>query len=179
MATDFPAVLRSVRDRLVEYEVVSRPELVQFIARDGSGRSGSLPHLTGDRDVLLRVKGMRSPLDIVQSAGRLARMYRTIEVILRTRDARDKPGSDEAWLAREDQHLDFEHEVLDALQMFHPTMPRVDDVPGIEIIGEPMRFLTSTDPDHRLEAAGREQGWGSSVMLFEVMYEPDIDQTWQ
>lgn len=176
MATDFPTILTALRKHLVDDGVVASKEAVIFVAR-----TDDLPHLKGDKDILVRPGGLRPPQDIVQGAGRLSRIYRVVELILRTRVAKDKRGSDEIWLNDDDRGLfAFEMAVIDSLQMFQPTATNpADPSTEIEILGEPMRLLPTTPPDHRIETQGRKEGWGSSTMPFEVMFELDIDQTRQ
>lgn len=160
-------ILDAIAQRLVEDRVVSALDRVFAIA---TSQVDDLPHLTGDRDIMLRVKGMTRPPDIAQGAGRLARVYRNLDVILRSRDSRDKFTEAEQWLKDAQLgHLRFEREVFNALDMFHP-----EDDDGALLIGEPMRFLRSADPERKIKSQGKIQGWGTSVMMFELMFEPEL-----
>src|SRR4051812_33496662 len=94
-ASRFDEVLVAVRDRLLSLDVfVGNANGVRIIADDPS----AVPPLTGDRDLLIIGGGGIVNAAVADGSGRAQTpMRRTIEVAVRTRDARDPLDSDQAW----------------------------------------------------------------------------------
>jgi len=129
-----------------------------------------VPHLLGDREVLIRVLGERPDRQAIDGAGRAVnRRERRIQVECRTRLFLDVSHEDRLRLTHASLgHLALEDTVCDALESLLPA----DDSQNVLVAGV-VRCQDLSDPKADHEA--RE--WVSSKWSVELPYDRDLDLT--
>lgn len=127
------------------------------------------PHLRGDKDILLRAGRFDVDGQEVAAAGRIAtKVTRILEITPRTRVGLDQSDRDDEWLLDTTRgYFELEDTIVDALQLFAPL-----DASRNMLTIEPMRLLGGSIPQK-----SRDPLWGDSVLLFQVKYYLDLDQT--
>lgn len=122
------------------------------------------PHLQGDFDLLLRLRGFSPDQGWQMGAMKVAlEIKERVEVSVRTRLQTDEPGTARQWL--EDAtlgHLQLRDLVL-GLAGFIPTNAAGDALTNCEIL------LTPSQPP-RPDAEGASPAWGEERLSFEVSY---------
>lgn len=130
-----------------------------------------VPHLMGDQDVLLRVRGESPNANVIDAAGRYDnRRERKVTVTMRCRALLDITGQDGIRLT--DQTLGLltlEDTVLDALETFLVT----DDLSNL-IAAAPIRMGALSDPE--FGGAENRGAWVSSSFDLEIPYERAVTQ---
>lgn len=161
----FREIVEAVALELHCREVIPEFSRVIPIARD----QGSVPHMVGDRDILLRPRGFRGINSTDLGAGRWhRRVQRYLDVVARSRTALDPVGSDKQFLLRADLgHLDFEERIIDVLDMWDAR-----DADGEMLTCAPIRFVTVSDAGKEFSADGK---WGASAIRFEIEYALKLD----
>jgi hypothetical protein len=157
--------LAAITAQLAEKKVVTDPARVLVIARDQS----QVPFIDSEMDILLRVRSLTVDDAQYIGAGReFCRNDRIIDVIPRTRDARDDVATDLAWLTDETLgHLALEDQIYDALEEFSPV--RAAD--GMDLLIVPLHLLRTSDPVRGTRASNAAWTWGHSVMSFMASYQ--------
>lgn len=152
-------------------KVVKDPNRIYVVA---NRPAQAMPHLVGDRDLIIRVRGFSVGDGNILGAGRSnTTIKRLIDIVLRDRMAVDQSSADLQWLTKEGLgHLDGEDQIIDAMQMWLGN----DAENELLLVGEgePVRIVGGAD-------AAREFGsgdgkWGSSAITLEVVYRQEMDQ---
>jgi hypothetical protein len=164
--TKLPAVLRSVRARLVA--VLGWPEARVIVDARGDADADSVT-VQADRYVRLRVES-RTPDPNVEGRGRVyPDMHARISVTVRSRTDIDAANSDLVALTDESLgHLNHEEDVWDALYCFQPV-----DSSGNWLVRQPIVPAQATAPRKP------PKGWMQSALEFGVIYILDLDQSYQ
>jgi len=161
--TKLSPILAAVRDRLIT-RLRFNPARVIVSLRPVTEAENQ-----AEQYVLIRPAAQAMNEPIINGAGRIdARTTRRIGIYLRTRLLTDEPYDDERWLTDASfGHLDQEHVIIDALEMFLPT-----DKDENALLYEPIRLRPSPQP----EKDPIPDGWGQSGLEFDASYELDLDQ---
>jgi hypothetical protein len=167
MAAKFREIILALVTKV--HEVVADDASVIVVARR------ELPALTGDFDVLLRVRNMRDTEGTTDAAGRQAMFIRRyIDVIMRARQYADVSRQDLQWLTDETNGiLELEYQLMDLLQLWFPIAGDGGDEPTPLLI-EPARIITGDDPIRDL-IQGRGQvnsdpGYGTLGFRLDTYY---------
>lgn len=161
----FSAIIAAVRTELATNVLSDLNRVIPLARRK------TTPKLTGDQDILLRVKGANLQPGVEGGGRHYMPMRRILEVIPRSRKGTDEVGKDTNWLLEElDGFLALEDKIINRLELFMPTSR--DSATHLTI--EPMRFLGTVDPDKDIDPDGK---WGASVLQYEVIYQQDLDVT--
>lgn len=172
----FADILQAIRKEIVRLRVIDDIDRVILVAR-----RTTVPNLVAEKDILIRV----NPTQVVTSVEGQGRHYtkirRMIEVIPRVRLSLDEVGRDEQWLVNEELGIiAFEDAIIDALQLFQPPNTTGANDPAADgaayLNSEPMRLVSITIPEKSNEPNSK---WGSSTMLWEIMYQQVLDQSRQ
>src|SRR5262245_61738184 len=145
------------------------PERVGLVQR------GEVPfNAHGDNYIYLRLESSTFDQPDVKGAGRIdLRWNCRFSVTIRSRLALDESNMDWLWLTDEALgHVATIDMVLEALTMYAP-----EDADRNLLVAEPIRPLSVSRPAKEL---GNEQfpnkEWGESVILFEMVFEQQLDQ---
>jgi hypothetical protein len=127
----------------------------------------TIPHFRGEKDCVLRILGERPDEAAIRGAGRLNdQRTRGIQLIIRTRMATDRAGSDERHLLNEDVgHVAVEDQVFNALEIFWPA-----DVASNALTNCPIRLGPLTDAVEDVELPE----WLSSSVVIEIDYSRNV-----
>lgn len=98
------------------------------------------------------------------------RVVRRVAVEVKTRLALDEAGDSEQWLTHALGHLDHEHAVIDALELFVPKQG--DDW----LVYQPLKLVPTSDPQR---PDPEKSEWGKSVSEWDVCFVLALDQSRQ
>jgi hypothetical protein len=160
--TDLSPLLLRLATRLVERNVIG-PSSVLVTAK----RPKDVPHLVGEKDILLRV-GPEANVGTDEGGGEYDTRSRCVfQLVCRTRCELDEAESDRLRLTDSSLgHLVFRGKARKAVQLFWPDVTQdLDTV-------EPLHWLRTSDP----EPDARDPNWLSSVVEFEAVYPADMDR---
>lgn len=167
----FGTILSAIQAQLVNitgFETTA----VKLIGR----KDGLVPHLMGDRDILVRPSGFVVPVDQEEASGRIAtRLDRTVYIFPRVRMGRDEVDRDTQWLIDPENGIfALEETVLDALLDWLPT-----DQDGNELTSRGLWLTRGTEAEKEL-AGDRSKptlmsNWGHSCLAFSAYYLPNIN----
>lgn len=142
----------------------------------GRSRPQDLPALVGEKDLFIRVRGFTVNGPTVEAAGRSNTLVRRqFDIIMRSRMAVDRTGTDLQWLTKEGLgHLEYEDDIFDVLQMWMSNI--ADSLPDAIVAeerlmvgdGEPLRVTAGSDVDRDFQSVDGK--WGTSAFSVEVVY---------
>lgn len=172
----FGEILLAIKRHLADARQIGLPrESIRLIARP----DGTVPHLSGQRDILIRpgrflTIGPMEPGEAETSARVQTRVQRTVYVFPRLSMILDEVGSDEQWLCDpKDGIFAFEDALLNLLQDHHPT-----DRNGTELTTQGLMLTSGEAAEKELRSDPKTGGgpqWGHSCVVFVATYLPPID----
>lgn len=165
----FAKLVTALRERLIK-TVIKDASRVYVIAQRPAEK---LPPLSGERDLIIRVRGFMLAQSNVEAGGTSdTPVRRTVDIVLRSRCSLDRTGTDAVWLLKEAAgHLDFEDQVFNAVQVWTDAL---DDEPDdyasqfIEMECEPVRLSQASDAVRDFRST--DGSWGSTVLTVEFVY---------
>jgi len=135
-----------------------------------------MPALVGEKDIFIRVGGFVTNGPTVEAAGRSNTLItRQFDIIMRSRMAIDRTGTDLQWLTKEGLgHLEYEDDIFDVVQMWMSNI--ADSVDGALVAeerlmvgdGEPLRVTAGSDAVRDFESVDGK--WGASAFTVPVVY---------
>lgn len=167
IATNIVEIGRAVAARLNLLSVVPDPSQILW-----SARRGDLPHLKGQKDLILRP---RRNQDIKANSGGGGRYgivcIRVLDLILRTSNGLGDAGSDEKWI---EQHTAFEDQVFNALVEQMLVVKDDLNTQTQEYLTCPLKYLGTTE-EVRDAQPPTANLWGNSIISLECHYKPKLD----
>jgi hypothetical protein len=163
----FADILQAITTQLVTAKVVPDASRIKVTVRDPR----DVPFNDSELDILLRVRGFDVDQQQYEGAGRyFCRVNRTLEIIPRTRDAKDAVDEDLAWVTEETfGHLAAEDAIYTAL--VEPFWPTAAD--GVTLLTITPIYLTGCgDPVRKIRGAGSvDWTWGYSSLRWMIPYQ--------
>lgn len=166
------ASMKEILDAITAQLVVGKAAVDDGRIHVVGRRPEDVPFIDSEMDILVRVRGFRVDDGQYTGAGRaFCRNDRRLEIIPRTRDARDAVNSDLKWLTDETLgHLALEDAIYNALEQFYPL--RTDDT---SLLIEPLKLIDCGDPVRGIRASTGAWTWGYSILNYAFPYQQALD----
>lgn len=167
-AASMKEILTAVVAQLVVGKAAVDDGRIRIVAR----RPEDVPFADSEMDILIRVRGFRVDDSQYTGAGRqFCRNDRRLEVIPRTRDARDSVSEDLKWLTDETfGQLAIEDTIYNALEEFYPL--RAD---GTSLLIEPLKLIDCGDDIRGNRNSTGAWTWGYSILTYAFPYQQILD----
>ena len=179
LPTNIAAIIAAIQAELVVAAPAGYAGIVQYPSQLGLSANNILlvadddpPTIQGNREVLLRPRGLLADREFVEASGRVdRRVRRRLSVIVRTLLRVDPVDSDAQFLTdAANGHYALEEAVWNILDTFLPI-----DANNNALCFEPIHPLPTTEARRDRKNAG----WGWSACDFEVPYILALDQSRQ